>query len=180
MSLPVTQKYRPAVLLTVVCLFANPGQGNLAPTAPQSFEAWLGDVAFLGEGVISQVTMNAGTGYFSFRVVGVNAWKGSAPKTASFQDWPFGSSVSEGQRVVFLAFTRGVTRNEQLVYVSPMPVVRVGGRECFSFSAGRAILPPSMLVVQWQSPAKERNVLPFVFLKEFRAAVRSAGGKRAA
>ncbi len=163
-----------ALIVNTICTTATLPGSEVVPT-PRPFGVWLEDVSFIGVGSISQIRINAETGRAEFSVTHIEAWKGSAPSLVSFVDWPFGySCLSEGQRVVFYAFHRRVTHSSRFSYVSPAPVVRIGGLDCFRFDyASQAVSPPGAIAVLYRGKAKELGLSPPVLLDSFRAAVKA-------
>lgn len=168
--------YRPLQAQLVAALFAlvsNPVAAGIGVHPLRPLSKWLDEVTFIGLGTVSQVTVSPTTAHVSFVVTAIDGWKGRAPESVTFRDAPPGYLISEGQRVVFLAYAPHITNLKQPVYVEPMPVVRINGIDCFTLKAFRVVVPESTIAVPFEAPA---NTLyqPIVSLTALRAAVRLA------
>ena len=80
-----------------------PARADFQDRPPKPLAEWLADVAFIGVGTVSDLSVDPATSYVSFSISNAEAWKGVAPRSARFERWPYSTPVSEGQRVVFVA-----------------------------------------------------------------------------
>ena len=169
-------RFRDATLSLAAFAFfvASVASATVAYPPPRPLSEWLSDaVVFIGVGEASSVTIDPATGYASFTLKLLEAWKGTAPLTVPFSRWPFGyAGLSEGHRMVYYAFAAKFTHSKQLKYVSPEPIFRTGGRDCFRFSyASDAIPPENTYALRFTGKAKEQGLAPILLFSEFRSAV---------
>jgi hypothetical protein len=167
-------RYILASVILIVVGASSPASGAEVSPPPVPLSEWLSErVAFVGIGQVSALTVDPATGYASFTLTLVEAWKGTAARTVTFDPWPFPhGGLSEGGRMVYYAFNRKFTHTKAPVYTSPEPIFRSGGRDCFVFAyATQAIPPEHTIAISYRGQAKERGLAPILLLSEFRAAV---------
>jgi hypothetical protein len=147
---------------------------TIGTVSPVDLRVWLRGVAFIGVGHISRVEMNTRTGSVNITIQGIQGWKGKPPSSVEFPAMPRAWNLSEGQRVVFLAYKAykpKATQSPYLGYCCPMPVRRIGGRDCFEWQDGPLLIPDELIAVRWEQGPKPTGAPTIVLVNEFRDAV---------
>jgi hypothetical protein len=121
---------------------------------------WLQGISFIGVGRISKLEVNPKTGSWTVTIAQVQAWKGQAPDSVDFYRLPPVWGMSEGQKVVFLAYKP--KPKGALGYCCPMPVFRMGGQESLQWQESHLAITDDLLAVHWESGPNFKSAPTYV------------------
>jgi hypothetical protein len=109
---------------------------------------WLQGISFIGVGRISKLEVDPKTGSWIVTIAQVQAWKGHPPDSVQFSRLPPVWGMSEGQKVVFLAYKP--KPKGYLGYCCPMPVFRMRGQETLRWQESHLAITDDLLAVRWE------------------------------